>query len=120
MKLVDDVEKAIWEEYESYKKVKLYIEKWHVVEDTYNDYWENFTIVKKEDGKIDLLSTLHGVDGEILIKMAIDLGVETLDFIPLIPTFRNEIKSDYKTASLTFEKAFKQIEEHPGRNAFLS
>jgi len=39
--------------------------------------------------------------------------LETPDFIPCIPTFRNEIKSDYKTASATFEKAFRQIEEHP-------
>jgi len=30
-----------------------------------------------------------------------------------LATFRNEIKSDYKTASATFETAFKQIESHP-------
>ncbi|MCK5591185.1 MAG: abortive infection family protein, partial [Candidatus Pacebacteria bacterium] len=92
---------------------KLYIEKWHIVEEDYNDYWENFKIIQKESKEIDLLPTLHTIEGETLIKIAIDLGVETLDFIPLIPTFRNEIKSDYGTASSTFEKAFKQIEEHP-------
>ena len=113
MKLVDDVEKAIWKRYETYKKVQLYIEKWHIEYGDYNDFYENFTIVKKEGSGIDLLLTLHRIDGETLIKIAIDIGVETPGFIPLIPTFRNEIKSDYKSASLIFEKAFKQIEEHP-------
>ena len=72
-----------------------------------------FAFQTKENGEIDLLATLHNIDGATLLKIAIDLGVETPDFIPSIPTFRNAIKSDYKIASATFEKAFKQIEEHP-------
>lgn len=113
MLLIDDVEKSIWDKYESYKKVQFYIEKWHITEGGWNNSWENFTIAKKEGGEIDLLPTLHSIDGETLIRIAIDLGLETPDFIPSIPTFRNELKSDYKTASSTFEKAFKQIEEQP-------
>ena len=49
----------------------------------------------------------------MLLIIAIDLGIETPDFIPSIPVFRNEIKSSYKTASQTFEKAFKCIETDP-------
>jgi hypothetical protein len=113
MKLAKDVHEAIWAEYKSYKEVRLYINKWHIVEQDWNNYWENFTIQTKENGEIDLLATLHNIDGATLLKIAIDLGVETPDFIPSIPTFRNAIKSDYKIASATFEKAFKQIEEHP-------
>ena len=113
MELIDNIAKELWKGYESYKKVRLYIEKWHIEDKSWNDFYENFTIIKKEGGEIDLLLTLHGIDGETLIKIAVDLGIETPDFIPLIPTFRNELKSDYKTAGLTFEKAFKQIEEHP-------
>ena len=113
MKLAKDVHEAIWAEYKSYKEVRLYINKWYIVEQDWNNYWENFTIQKKENGEIDLLATLHNIDGATLLKIAIDLGVETPDFIPSIPTFRNAIKSDYKIASATFEKAFKQIEEHP-------
>ena len=45
--------------------------------------------------------------------MAIDLGVETPDFIPSIPVFKNELKSDFETASQTFEKAYKNVEEDP-------
>lgn len=113
MLLIDDIEKAIWNQYSSYKKVKLYIEKWHHVEDSWNNTWENFRIEIKGNGEIDLQTTLHNIDGEILIKIAIDLGVDTPDFIPSIPVFRNEIKSSFESASATFERAYKQIEEHP-------
>jgi hypothetical protein len=113
MKIIDDIEKTIWDKYSSYKRVELYIKKWHVVEDYKLQYWENFNIVLKDSGDIDLLSTLHNIDGATLLKIAIDLGVETPDFIPSIPTFRNEIKSEYPTASQAFEKAYKEIEEHP-------
>lgn len=113
MKLIEEVERAIWDEYASYKNVKLYIEKWHIVDNDWNNHWENFLIAVKDKGEIDLTQTLHNIDGETLLKIAIDLGVDTPDFIPSIPTFRNEIKSDYKTAYDTFQKAFKQIETHP-------
>lgn len=114
MTLIKNVNSAIWDEYKSYKEVKFYIEKWHQVEENWNDTWENFSIILKEsNNEIDLLSTLHRIDGEMLLKIAIDLGVETPDFIPSIPVFRNEIKSNYPTASRIFKDAFKQIEEHP-------
>lgn len=109
MNLIKNIESAIWAEYKSYKDVKLYIEKWHIWD--YN--WENFHVILKPSEDIDLLSTLHNIEGETLLRIAIDLGVETPDFIPSIPVFRNEIKSSYPTASRTFEDAFKQIEEHP-------
>jgi hypothetical protein len=40
MKLIADVENAIWNEYSSYKNVLHYIGKWHVVEDGWNNYSE--------------------------------------------------------------------------------
>jgi hypothetical protein len=113
MKLVKEVHDAIWSEYKSYKEVSLYIDKWHIVDSDWNNHWENFEIAVKNNGEIDLLNTLHRIDGSTLLKIAIDLGVETPDFIPAIPTFKTEIKSDYKTASSTFDKAFRQIESHP-------
>lgn len=113
MKLVKEVNDAIFAEYKSYKDVRFYISKWHKEDrDSYN-YWENFTIYSKENKEIDLPKTLHEIDGETLLKIAIDMGVETPDFLPSIPVFRNEIKSSFETASATFERAFKQIEEHP-------
>lgn len=111
MRLIENIEKTIWELFSSYQKVEFYIKKWYEYEEFNN--WENFTIEKKEDNKIDLLKTLHNIDGDLLIKIAIDLGIETPDFIPSIPIFRNTIKEDFPTANATFEKAFKDIEEHP-------
>jgi hypothetical protein len=117
MQLVTSVEKAIWDEYKTYKQVRLYINKWH--KDNYdpngfnNGFWENFTIVEKPNKEIDLTSTLHNLTGTDLLKIAIDLGVDTPDFIPSIPTFKNELKSDYKTAYDTFTKAYKQIDTDP-------
>ncbi len=112
MDLIENIEKELWKQYSSYKKVEYYIIKWY--EHDYNSYYENFCIERKEEDNIDLTKTLHGIDGgETLIKIAIDLGIETPSFIPLIPTFRNEIKSSYQTASSSFEKSIRQVEEHP-------
>jgi len=113
MSLIPNIERATWAEYKSYKEVLFYIDKWHKENDY--DSWENFSIIYKNSDKkeIDLLSTLHAIDGEILLKIAIDLGVETPDFIPAIPIFRNEIKSSYSTSSRTFEDAFKKVESEP-------
>src|SRR5690606_21829868 len=67
----------------------------------------------KPSGGIDLLRTLHSMSGSEILKIAIDMGVDTPDFIPSVPTFKNELKADYKTAYETFIKAFKQIESDP-------
>ncbi len=112
MKLVKDVAEAIWAEYNSYVDVEHFIKKWHFSYGPY-DNDENFYISRKANQTIDLENTLHAIDGETLLKIAIELGVDTPDFIPSIPTFRNAIKSKYITASATFEKAFRQIETHP-------
>jgi hypothetical protein len=117
MKLLKEVNEAIWAEYGSYEQVQYYISKWH--ENNYepqgfnNNYWENFTIVEKENKKIDLLATLNSMTGTTLLKIAIDLGVDTPDFIPSIPTFKNDLKSNYKIAYDTFQKAYRQIETDP-------
>lgn len=115
MELTSKVDKKIWEVYGSYKKVFFYLKKWHISGgENYNDYWENFAISLKENSQdIDLERTLHDVPGEILIKIAIDLGIDTPDFIPSFPTFKNELKSDYNTAFQSFEKALKNINDEP-------
>lgn len=110
MELVKKVAEAIWAEYSSYKNVMFYIQKWHF----YDEWDQNFTIYEKKDNNdIDLEKTLHNMNVDILLKIAIDMGVETPDFIPLISTFRNVIKEEYSNAAATFDKAFKQIESDP-------
>lgn len=110
MELIDKINKKIFETYQTYKRVELYIDKWHVVDWNY----ENFSKIRKKDTDvIDLEVTLHNIDGETLMKIAIDLGLDTPDFIPSIPMFRNELKSNYKNSHETFQKALQDIEEHP-------
>ena len=85
MKLLEQIRQAIWNEYVSYERAELYISQWHV-----RDEWtENFSILRNSKG-IDVLQTLNNIDNETLIKIAIDLGIETPDFIPSVPLFRNE------------------------------
>lgn len=110
MSLIKRVCRAIAVEYEEQKSRRHYIAKWH----KHDDYsWENFSITLNGNGEIDLEETLHTMDGNTVLQIAVDLGIETPDFIPSVATFKNDIKSDYKTASATFEKAFKNIEQHP-------
>ena len=76
MKLVKDVHDTIWSEYKSYSEVYYFINKWHVVYDEWGN--ENFHIhIKPNSGNIDLEPTLHGMDGDILLKIAIEMGVDT-------------------------------------------
>lgn len=88
-------------EVEDVRKITYYLEKWNI--DIQNDDNTNF----------DLRETLYQSDNEVLLKIAVDLGIETPDFIPSIPVFRNEIKTNYKAASAAFESALKKIESEP-------
>lgn len=114
MGIIKNINDRLFELYKGYDDVENYIDKWHEVYDYYGDN-ENFHIFYKDEGrtKIDVKKTLNSVNGELLLKMAIDLGIETLDFIPCVPTFKNELKSNYDIASQTFEKAYKNVEAEP-------
>lgn len=114
LKLAREVEMAIREEFKSLNDVSAYIDRWAYPGGVQHFNQEpDFYIQSFDNREINLLSTLQTMESQILLKIAVDIGVETPDFIPSIASFRNEIKSDYKTASATFEKAFKEIESHP-------
>ena len=116
MSIVQKITDSLFEQFTSYENVEAYLNKWHQVEhDDFNYFWENFQFYYGDEAKkkIDAAKTLHNVDGETLLKIAIDLGIETPDYIPSIPTFKNELKSSYETASLTFEKAFRNVKTDP-------
>lgn len=113
MNLVNEMEKVLWDHFteNKYRNVKFYVEKWHVYEER-ND-WENFHIYTKDSGEIKLPETLHNIPGDLLLKMAVDLGIETPDYIPAIATFKNEIKASNSNSAAMFNKAFKDVEDHP-------
>ncbi|MBC6491281.1 abortive infection family protein [Flavihumibacter stibioxidans] len=109
-RLIQEVKEKLFDSFGSYDNVRMYLERWH---DSNGWNYQNFQLFNRDDGKIDVLKTLNGMEGELLLKIAVDLGVATPDYIPMVATFRNEIKSSYKTAYQTFEKAMRDVEEHP-------
>ena len=115
---------AIWDTYKSYDMVKYYMFKWQKKEwvgDDFDSYLQtNFEIVNKPKGEIDLIATFMGIDNETLIKIAIDLGVDTPNFIPCIPTFKNTLKEDFLTTSEVFEKAYKLVYDDPSLSISLA
>lgn len=121
MNLVSNVELAIRMEFDTPDDIVYYLRKWHKSDgDNYNDYWENFQMIFHQHGDFELNPTLHGIPTEVLLQIAADLGVYTPEYIPTIATFKNEIKSDYKTAHSTFQKALKLIEEDPSTSITLA
>ena len=112
MNLIKQVNDAIFNEFGSYENVEFYMQKWQYDIDAFR---KNFFIFHKGENSttIDLRRTLNELDGETLIKIAIDMGIETPDFIPSIPIFRNEIKAEYPSASAMFEQAYKKIDSEP-------
>lgn len=106
MKLIPEIEDALLNTYKTYENVRIYLGKWE-------SRVKEFRIFEDHSREIDIACTLHRSNEETLLKIAIDLGVDTPDFIPSIPTFRNEIKVEYTSASSTFESAFKKIESEP-------
>ena len=108
MYMVQNIYKMLFELFGDRANVTQYIEKWHYDGDGNANFCACY-----EDRWMDVSETLHNIDGETLLKMAIDLGLETPDFIPCVPTFRNELKSCFETASQIFEKAFRNVDEDP-------
>lgn len=112
------VEKALWATFKEskYRQVGEYIARWH--EDDGN-FWENFAIIER-DGHIDLGRTLAGMPNEILIKMAIDLGVDMPGLLPCIPIVKNILRESNENAFSTFERAVKEVYEHPDQSVALA
>lgn len=121
MDLVRTISNELLEKYKSYDETEEYLKLWKI---DYGDFHSNFYIYRQIHNEyypetIDLIKTLSSIakeDSELLLKIAIDLGIETPDFIPSIPMFRNKLKSDYKNASKSFEKAFHNIEIDPAES----
>ena len=107
--LQKSLKEALFLEFKSYKEVERYLRKWHESDDfNYSNFGFSY------DGtNIDVLGTLNSMDGELLLQIAVYLGVDTPDFIPSVATFKNELKSSYTTSYQTFEKALKEIYDHP-------
>ena len=94
-------------EYSRYEKVEWYILKWR-------NLWYNFMILKNEKDQIRLLDTLNYIsDNELIIKIAMDLWIETPWFIPAVSEIKNELKEENENIHDTFMKAFKSVSDSP-------
>ncbi len=75
--------------------------------------WYKFWI-QWDDREIDLLTTLTNINNnELIIKIAMDLWIETPWFIPAVPEIKNELKEENKNIHDTFMKAFKSVSDSP-------
>ena len=91
MDLIERLNETLYEKYNSYRNVELYIRQWQT---EYNNFGElNFEIKYRGDGYIDLRRTLHEIfSDELLLKIAVDLDVDTPNFIPAVPLIKNVLK----------------------------
>lgn len=109
MLLIDKINEVIWSFFrnQKYSKVEWYMMKWQ-------EMWYKFKIIYDENRNINLLSTLTNIsNNELIIKIAIDLWIETPWFIPAVSYIKNELKDDNKNVYDMFMKAFKNVENSP-------
>ncbi len=114
MLLVPKIEKAIWEQFISYKEVARYIDRWHEHQENGYDDWENFRIAYSQNNTIDLSNTLHNIkDDELLLKIAVDMEIEIPELIYSIPEIKGILYSGYPGVAKTFENALKKVSSEP-------
>ena len=111
--LIKKIEKAIWDEFKSYKDVEAYISRFREVDDRGH---ADFSIYHKDEERtqIDLYDTLVNISSdETRFKIAVDMGIEIPDLIYAIPEIRGILSSDYEAAHITFENALKKVASEP-------
>lgn len=120
IQLINKISTTLWDIFpdRKYVNVEQYIKRWHE-DDLYDDYGnfiqpENFHIeYQHETSNIDLMKTLGNIDEETLLKMAIELGIETPKTIPAIVEIKEILAKDYTDVASTFQKAYKKIYDEP-------
>lgn len=123
MELIPKIENVLWgmSDRAKYQNVRRYIEKFHEEWNDWNNSDENFHIYYSTDNKnIDLTETLHKMPSDLLIKIAIDLGIDTPGFLPVVPQFKNVLKDQNQSAYQNFERATKNVYENPDQAVSLA
>lgn len=113
MHLINSILLAFSKEYNDLKDIQYYLEKFQTSYRTRRGrLMKNFQILKT-NSELDIRETLNRITAVDLLRIAIDLGIETPNFIPCVPIFRNELKVNFQSAHNAFEKAFKDVVEKP-------
>ncbi len=110
----------IWEKYSSYKNVKLFLVS-SVIEGGWNEP-DSFQVFYQDDEqqRVDVEKTILHMPAYETIKMAIDLGIDTPGFLPIVPKFKNVLKDENQTAFQNFERAVKNVYENPDQAVALA
>lgn len=112
MELVGRLQTALENGYPDPDDLHLYLDKWHEDYDGFGDE-QNFRYVYDKQADVDLKRTLHEMPPELVVRIAIDLGVDTPGFIPSMPSFRNVLKEQNPNAQAQFERAVRNVMEQP-------
>jgi len=126
MTLIKNIEDKLWEKFETskYKNVKYYIQHWQEIIDERDNFFPyNFNIYYKDEkeNEIDLTKTLHSIaDPELLLKIAVDLGLELPDVIYAVPEIKGILADKYETAADIFNKAYDNIYNNPDTSILMA
>lgn len=125
MKLIAEINKKIFDEYQTYIAVEAYIREF--LEITGYDNWNNedeynFNIYFKKDktGKdvIDLVKTLTNMPQDDLLRVAVDIGIAVPMVLPAFPTFVRKLtpeETGISYAKEMFDKAYSLVLEDPAQ-----
>ncbi|MCX7997897.1 MAG: abortive infection family protein [Leptospiraceae bacterium] len=107
--LIKKIDVKLQEMYSNIEEIQAYFELWQKEAEKLGKKFEIAYGLKH----LDTFETLKQLDNEILIRIGIELGVEIPMFIPAIPIFRINFEHRYPSTYETFEKALKQVQDHP-------
>lgn len=107
MNIIDRIEVALWERFNSFQGIERYIRRWrkayghfNIVPDEYND-------------TIDVHLTLDEMEDELLFKIAVDLNVEVPGLIYSVAEIKGVLAGKYEDAGQAFERAYGKIFSEP-------
>lgn len=109
VRVISQIKEKLHSEFDNNDEIYSYLVGWKQI----GKFEIKNTSLSFDEKDVDVHATLSCVNYELLIKIALDLGIDVPGVIPSIPIFRNTIKAEYPTTDATFAKAYKDIETDP-------
>lgn len=125
MQLSDRVDEALWKlkDGQTYKYTENYLKHWQEsIGQRFDSFGEgyydvyNFDIYYKDENneRVDTQQTLQNMPGDVLLRIAVDLGVPTPNYLPVtVEKFKNVFKNENPYVYDNFEKALKELRDNP-------
>lgn len=109
VRVISQIKEKLHSEFDNNDEIYSYLVGWKQI----GKFEIKNTSLSFDEKDVDVHATLSCVNYELLIRMALDLGIDVPGFIPSIPMFRNTIKPVFPTADATFAKAYRYVETEP-------